>query len=432
MIRLNNAATTPPFVETCSAVNRFLKTYGALHRGAGPNANKTVNEVNQSVRIIRSFVNASKDQSVLFTQNTSEAINLLARLFRLNKKDVILTSSVEHTSNNLPWRYNTPAKIVSVHSFPDGSLDLRDFEKKAIRFRKKLRIVAITGASNQTGYIPNIPKISKITHQNNGLLFIDAAQLAPHRPINMKRDGIDALAFSGHKLYAPFGTGVLVLPQKLLDSVPVNPGGGSIDMISTHGIIWSAPAVRHQTGTWNATGIIALGASCRIIRKIGWKKIMKHERQLLNYTLQQLQKIPEVTLYVSPEKYLLENRVATIPFNLKGFHHAKLSAILDHEYGIETRAGTICNHQLVRKWFQVSNKTQKEIEKKIRKKNRLASYGIVRISIGLHNSFSDMRKLIRAIKKVNQNGSALKYKPDPLDETFVPDQRQVPSFHDAK
>jgi len=417
---LNNAATTPPFRATLNAVNDFMKTYSAFHRGAGPHANITYGKVQEAIATIRKFVNASPKHALLFTQNTSAAINLFARLLNLKSTDTVITSSIEHTSNNLPWHYNTKARVVEIETFSNGAIDEKDLEHKVSKYGKSLKLITMTGASNQTGYIPDMKKLSRLAHRHGALLFIDAAQLAPHRKIDLQKDGIDALALSAHKIYAPYGVGLLVLPKKILDRIPVDPGGGSIDMISDNSIVWAPADVRHQTGTWAVAGIVALAESCKTIMKAGWANIVRHERELLKYVLDKLDEIPGLTLYVSKKDYIRGKRIGTIPFNLEGYHHALLAAILENEYGIETRAGTICNHKLVRSWFDVSNKEQKAIEKKIAKGNRLASYGIVRASIGIHNTKRDIDTLISALKSISEKGAHLKYKPVPEEEIYVP------------
>lgn len=421
VVKLNNAATTPPFVRTIDALRTFFDSYGALHRGAGPHANRTVEIAEQSIAIIREFLGVSEDQSMIFSSNTSASISGLARLMVLTEEDVILTSCIEHTSNNLPWRYNTKTKIVEAAAFNDGSLDMADLEQKAALHGANLKWIAITGASNLTGYIPDLKRLSEIAHKHGARLFVDAAQLAPHRPINMVEEGIDALAFSAHKIYSPFGLGVLVLPKDMLARTPIDPGGGSIDMISEKDIVWAPSTERHQTGTWNVTGIVALAESCRVMMDVGWKTILDHERELVEYTAKHLATIPDLTLHVPLEKFLSEDRIGTFPFTLKGYHHALLSAILDHEYGIETRAGTICNHRLVRRWFNVDDDAQGIIEERIRSGDRLASYGAVRASIGIYNTQEDIDRLVDALRSIQENGPRLQYESLPRDETYRPE-----------
>ncbi|MEI7689175.1 MAG: aminotransferase class V-fold PLP-dependent enzyme [Candidatus Nomurabacteria bacterium] len=418
VVMLNNAATTAPFESTMKEVNSYLKEYGALHRGAGPYANKTYDKAVEAQNNIKKFINAKEETCLVFTYNTSGAINSFIRLLDLNKTDIILTSSIEHTSNNLPYTYNSKAKVIYVDAFDDGSIDFIDLERKASKYSSHLKLIAITGASNMTGYIPDIKKISNIAHKNNALLFVDAAQLAPHRKIDMKNCNIDALAFSAHKVYAPFGLGVLAVSKSILDRSPVDPGGGSIDMISDNQIVWAPVSIRHQTGTWNVTGIVALGSSCKKIMEIGWNKIMKHERDLITYAVKELKKVPNLISYIELDKYIKEDRIGTFVFNLPGYHHSLLSSILDQEYNIETRAGTICNHKLVRRWFQINDKDQLKIEEEIIRGNRLSSYGIVRASIGIQNTKKDIDKLVQALVLIQKNGPRLKYNPILEEEIY--------------
>jgi selenocysteine lyase/cysteine desulfurase len=423
IIQLNNAATTPPFRRTVETVNRFLETYGALHRGAGPRARLTFELVEQAVGQIRRFVGCGPEHSLLFTQNTSAAINLLARLLSLDSEDVVLTSETEHTSNNLPWRFNSGGTVAEIRAFDNGALDYDQLESLIRKWDRRVKVIAVSGASNQTGYIPDLKRIGALAHSVGALFFVDAAQLAPHRPLDMQADGIDALALSAHKVYAPFGLGLLVLPTGVLERVPVDPGGGSIDMISDREIVWAPAAERHQTGTWNATGIVALGASCQTLQEAGWENILQHEKELVHYTAGNLPEVPGLKLYVPPPLYLKENRIGTFPFNLNGLHHSLVAAVLEHEYGIEVRSGTICNHRLVRRWHAISDEEQHAREEKIQAGDRLATYGIVRASLGVQNNVEDIEALIKALTAISVYGYRLEYRPDPAHETFEPVSR---------
>jgi len=420
-VLLNNAATTPPFHVTLERVREFLQTYSTFHRGVGLHAGISFQKVTTAIETIRRFLGVRDGQSVLFTHNTSSAIGVFARLLHLRTDDIVITSVIEHTSNHLPWRFNTSAKAVYVNAFHDGSLDYADLEAKMKQYASRLKVIAITGASSLPGYIPGLPRIAQLAHEYHALLFVDAAQLAPHRPINIEEIGVDVLALSAHKLYAPFGLGVLVVPQKLLAQAPLDPGGGSIHMINeANEVMWASPDMRRQVGTWNVIGIVALAASCQTIMDIGWEQIVAHEKALTQYSAQALATVPGLTLYVPPEKYIAEDRIGTFPFNLNGYHHALLSAILAHEYGIENRAGTICMHCLVRRWCGVGDEEQRRVEAEIQKGNLLASYGIVRVSLGLHNTSEDIDILCGASKHIAQRGAALRYKPVTQEGVFVP------------
>lgn len=421
VVQLNNAATTPPFVRTLRDVEQFLGTYGALHRGAGPRARATVEAVELATERIQTFIGQPADNALLFTPNTSAAINLLARLLELEPGDVVLTSEIEHTSNNLPWHYNTQADVVDVRADDSGALDLEHLSELLTAHAGRVKLVAVTGASNLTGYCPDLRQLADRCHSGGALLFVDAAQLAPHRQIDMAASGVDALAFSAHKVYAPFGLGVLSLPVDILDRQPADPGGGSIDMISDHGpVVWAPPSERHQTGTWNATGIVALGASCAEILDTGWTTLESHERELVRYAAKALAGVPGIRLTVPADRYSSDDRIGTFPFLVDNYHHALVAAALEHEHGIEVRSGTICNHRLVRRWVGVSDAEQTRIEAEISAGDRLASYGIVRASLACHNTRHDVDRLVEALSEITAHGPRLNYRPVGDHETYEP------------
>jgi len=421
VVQLNNAATTPPFERTVREVQEFLGCYGALHRGAGPRARVTVDAVERAVRRITAFIGQPEQNALLFTSNTSAAINTLARLLPLTAEDVVLTSEIEHTSNNLPWRYNTPARVLDVRANDTGALDLEHLEQLFAEHAGRVKLLAVTGASNLTGYCPDLSALADRCHRAGALLFVDAAQLAPHRRIDMVEAGVDALAFSAHKVYAPFGLGVLSVPRAVLARQPADPGGGSIDMISDSGaVVWAPPGERHQTGTWNATGIVALGASCATILETGWDMIEAHERELVSRAAATLSAIPGVRLTVPAHSYRTDDRIGTFPFVVDGLHHALVAAALEHEHGIEVRAGTICNHRLVRRWIGVPDDEQARIEAEIAAGDRLSSYGIVRASLACHSTVDDIERLDQALRELAAHGPTRRYRPAPEHETYEP------------
>lgn len=419
--QLNNAATTPPFERTVREVTEFLAEYGALHRGAGPRARATVETVERAIDRIRTFIGQPAGNGLLFTSNTSAAINVLARLLPLGLDDVVLTSEIEHTSNNLPWRHNTQATVLDVRADDAGALDLGHLDRLLAKYGRRVKLLTVTGASNLTGFCPDLKGLADRAHAVGALLFVDAAQLAPHRRIDMAAAGVDALAFSAHKVYAPFGLGVLSLPRSVLERAPVDPGGGSIDMVVDSGdVVWAPAAERHQTGTWNATGIVALGASCAQILETGWDVIEGHERSLVAHTAAALDAVPGIRLTVPVERYRTDDRIGTFPFVVDGLHHALVAAVLEHEHGIEVRAGTICNHRLVRRWIGVSDAEQARISAEIAAGDRLASYGIVRASLACHTTAGEVDRLAAALTAITTDGPQGRYRAAPEHETYEP------------
>lgn len=418
---LNNAATTPPLAAVVDAVVGMLGEYGALHRGSGPRARATVEAVEHAVGAIERFLGQPADNTLLYTTNTSAAINHLARLLDLGADDVVVTSEIEHTSNNLPWRHQSAARVVEVRADDAGALDVAHLAEVLDAWRGRVRLVAVTGASNLTGHRPDLETLASLTHDAGALLFVDAAQLAPHRRIDMTASGVDALAFSAHKVYAPFGLGVLSLPRAILDRTPVDPGGGSIDMLAADGsVLWAPPAERHQTGTWNATGIVALGAAVSAILATGWETIEAHERALTTVLVDRLTAMDGVSLTVDPRCYATEDRIGAVPFRVDGRHHALVASALEAEHGVEVRAGTICNHRLVRRWVGAEDAEQARVEAAIAGGDRLASYGVVRASLGLQNTVDDVERLAAGLRALATDGPVLSYRPAPAQECWVP------------
>lgn len=425
---LNNAATTPPLAAVVDAVVGMLGEYGALHRGSGPRARATVEAVESATASIERFLGQPEDNTLLFTTNTSAAINHLARLLDLGADDVVVTSEIEHTSNNLPWRHQSAAQVVEVRADDGGALDLGHLAEVLHAWRGRVRLVAVTGASNLTGHRPDVATLASLAHDAGALLFVDAAQLAPHRRIDMAADGVDALAFSAHKVYAPFGLGVLSLPRAVLDRTPVDPGGGSVDMFSAGSgehadrgsVLWAPPAERHQTGTWNATGIVALGTAAAAILDAGWDTVEAHERALTEVLVSRLAAVDGVHLTVDPARYGVEDRIGAVPFRVDGLHHALVASALEAEHGVEVRAGTICNHRLVRRWVGADDAEQARIEAAIAGGDRLASYGVVRASLGLQNTVADVDRLVEGLRALAAEGPALRYRPSPAQECWVP------------
>ncbi|NMO91445.1 aminotransferase class V-fold PLP-dependent enzyme [Actinomycetospora sp. TBRC 11914] len=418
---LNNAATTPPLAVVVDAVVGMLGEYGALHRGSGPRARATVEAVEGAVAAIERFLGQPADNALLFTTNTSAAINHLARLLALGPDDVVVTSEIEHTSNNLPWRHQSAARVAEVRADDAGALDVAHLAEVLDAHRGRVRLVAVTGASNLTGHRPDLATLADLAHDAGALLFADAAQLAPHRQIDMAASGVDALAFSAHKVYAPFGLGVLSLPRAVLDRTPVDPGGGSIDMLAADGaVLWAPPAERHQTGTWNATGIVALGAAADALLDAGWGLVEAHERALTAVLVDRLSAVEGVTPAVDPDRYRTEDRIGAVPFRVAGLHHALVASALEAEHGVEVRAGTICNHRLVRRWVGADDAEQARVEAAIAGGDRLASYGVVRASLGLQNTVDDVERLVAGLAALASEGPRLRYRPSPAQECWVP------------
>ncbi len=403
-INFDNAASTPVLKAVLDTVSEFSKWYSNVHRGTGYKSKLSSWAFEQSRDRIYHFVKASPEHKiVLFTRNTTESVNHLADRFPFQKRDVVLTTVMEHHSNELPWR--RVAQIVHVAVLPDGRIDEGDFQAKLRQFRGQIALVAITGASNVTGFINPVHRYARWTHEAGAKIFVDAAQLAPHRPIDMKDkdnpEHLDYLAFSAHKLYAPFGVGVLVADRTVFEQGdPCLVGGGAVDIVNLENAYWTDLPDKEEAGTPDIVGAVALGAVIKLFGEIGWKAVIDHETDLTAYALDRLKRIPGVALFGDTNPKNARQRLGVIPFNVGSLSHALVAAVLSYEWAIGTRSGCFCAHPYVKCLLHVDDQAAKELEKRILKRDRSVIPGLVRASFGIYNSKEEIDVLCEALDAI--------------------------------
>lgn len=409
-INLDNAATTPPFHSVVDEIVKFLPWYSAVHRGAGYKSALSSKIYEDGREIIKKFVNADRTRDVIiYTKNTTESINLLARI--LAQKDagaVVLSTDMEHLANDLPWREQFKVDYACIDE--NGKLILEDLEAKLRKYAGKVKLVTVTGASNVTGYKNPIHQIASIAHYYGAEILVDGAQLVPHCPVDMKSyessEHIDYLTFSAHKMYAPFGVGVLIGPRKLFENTePVFQGGGAVRLVSHDFIDWESPPYNNEAGTPNLIGIVALLEAIKTLERIGMNVIHEYETNLLEYTIQALRCIPEVVLYGCTEKQ--EDKIGIIAFELQGIDHRLLSRILTSEAGISVRSGLFCAHPYVEKLLKLSDHDLQYY----RNNPAIPFPGLVRSSVGLYNNYSEIDVFAQYLSWIakTKNNSKQKY-----------------------
>ncbi|HOZ07838.1 MAG TPA: aminotransferase class V-fold PLP-dependent enzyme, partial [candidate division Zixibacteria bacterium] len=291
-VNFDNAASTPTFRPVAEAVMEFLQWYANVHRGTGFKSQLASWAFEEARDIIAGFIRADlQRQVVIFTKNTTEAINKLARRLSTSKHDVILTTLMEHHSNELPWR--RVGTVVHVGLNADGTISREDFLAKLGQFGDRVRIVAISGASNVTGYINDLDFFARETHRAGASILVDAAQLAPHRPLDMKPGdpacALDYAVFSAHKMYAPFGIGVLVGHRDVFErGDPDTVGGGMVDIVTLEEAYWTDLPEKEEAGTPNIVGVVALAKAIRMYEALGWEAIIAHEAELTAHALRAL------------------------------------------------------------------------------------------------------------------------------------------------
>lgn len=401
-INFDNAATTPPLLPVLEEIIRFSPWYASVHRGAGYKSQYSSMLYEEARSIIARFVGADlKHDTVIFVKNTTEAINKLSnRLLDSHQEGIVLSSFMEHHSNDLPWRKNYTVDYIDIDK--DGRLSIEDLEKKLIYYDGKVKLVAITGASNVTGYTNPIYHVAALAHKYGAEILVDGAQLVPHAPMDMKPSNhhqhIDYLVFSGHKMYAPFGVGVLIGPKKTFQKgAPDSPGGGTVELVTHEKVLWQEPPLKEESGTPNMMGVIAITAAIKVLERIGMEKIEAYERDLTNYTLQQLDPLPYIQVYGRPHQQ--HQRISIISFAIEGIPHHIVATILSQEAGIAVRNGCFCAQPYIQRLLNVS---PEEIQNRLEDPT-LPHPGLVRLSYGFYNTHAEIDVLINLLRRVISN-----------------------------
>lgn len=358
LIYLDNAATSQkPRAVIDALVYYYENTNANIHRGIHTLSEEATTEFEEVRKKVAKFVHAASPRSVIFTRNTTESINLIAYAWgrkNVQAGDEILLTEMEHHSNLVPWQLLAQEKgaaLKFVHVKDDGTLDLDDLDKN---LSSKTKIISVTHVSNALGTINPIRRFAQAAHSVGALFIVDAAQSAPHIPIDMRVLGCDILVFSAHKMLGPTGVGVVVAHEEILDAMPPFLGGG--DMIREVWLeksSWNELPYKFEAGTPNIADVIAFGAALDYLQKIGMENVRTHEQELARYALQQLSKIDGLKIYGPMEASL---RSGVISFNLGSIHPHDLGTILDED-GIAVRAGHHCCQPLMRR-FGVSGTTR--------------------------------------------------------------------------
>jgi selenocysteine lyase/cysteine desulfurase len=315
--------------------------------------------------------------------------------------------------------------VVHVEIDAEGKLDEKDLANKFKRYYPKVALFAVTGASNITGYLPPIHKYARLAHQYGCRIVVDAAQLAPHRPINMKKasdpEHIDYLTYAGHKMYAPFGTAVLIGDKEtFLAGDPDQKGGGTVSIVDRKKVVWTHLPDKEEAGSPNAVGAVALAAAIKYFRKVGFKKVVSHERALAKYALKRIKEIPAIRLYGDRRENLPEDRLGSIPFLVEGEPHGKVAAILGYEGGIGVRNGCFCANPFMQALLRIPPEELKKIHRQIRQSYRAETPGLVRVSFGIQNTTVDIDRLIRMLKIISERKYKGKYVVNPHTGEYRP------------
>lgn len=403
-IFLDNAASTPTLGRVLRCVEDILPWYSGVHRGTGFKSILATEIYDAAHDMVRRFVGADPATStVIFLKNTTECVNKLANRAGLRPDDVVITTAMEHHSNDLPWRKH--CRVIHCGTLPDGHLDLAALRAALQSHRGRVKFVAVTGASNITGFVSPVHDIAVWTHEAGAQLFVDAAQLAPHRKVSMLPDDdprhIDFVALSAHKMYAPFGTGALIGPRAFFaNGEPDMVGGGVVEIVTLESAQWNDPPHKEEAGTPNVIGGVALAAAIGVLEAVGMDTIAAHETALLRYAYDRLRTVPGIILYGATDRY--EEKVGTITFNLDGKHNSLVSAILGIEGGIGVRNGCFCAHPYVKHILGVTPDEDRLFTEEVLAGNKSRMPGMVRASLGCYSNEEDIDALLRMLQRIQR------------------------------
>lgn len=423
-INLDNAASTPPLIAVQRTVDNFLPYYSSVHRGNGFKSQLSTHAYEQAREVVLRFLGADPEEhTCIFGKNTTEAINKLARRFRFEpERNIVLTTGMEHHSNDLPWR--SAARVIHARLTPDGRLDESDFDAQLEKYGPQIAIVAITGASNVTGYLNDIHRLAEKAHAAGAQILVDCAQLAPHRKIDMlpldDPRHLDYVAISAHKMYAPFGTGALVGRRDTFESgAPDLQGGGTVEIVTLDSVVWAGPPDRDEAGSPNTVGAVALSAAIRQLEQVGMEAVARHEAELTAYALRRLPSVPGIRIFGSTDPDQASSRLGVIPFQLDGVSHFKVASILGHEFGIGVRSGCFCAHPYLLHLLGLSSEEADGVRSRMLAGDRSEMPGMVRASFGLYNTIDEVDALVEALTCIASGDYQGNYRQDKASGEYL-------------
>jgi selenocysteine lyase/cysteine desulfurase len=414
---LDYAASTPSLVAVRRAVDRLLPWYSSVHRGAGYASEVCTQAYEQARNTVRRFTGAPSDATVLFTRNTTDALNLLGRA--LPSGTTVFRFASDHHAALLAWR---GAQVIRLETPPSATDAVADLTLALERARPGPRLVVITAVSNVTGEHWPVAELAAAARDHGARTVLDAAQVAAHEPLEVARWGVDWVAMSGHKMYAPFGAGALVgVVDWLAAAEPYLAGGGATALVAEDAgaerVIWSELPHRHEGGSPNVVGAHAMATACDTLSATGWTAIRDHERPLASQLCGGLDAIPGVHRLAlwGPEhphggvaSFIVTNRAGE-PLDPR-----LVATVLAVEHGIGVRDGAFCAHQAVHTMLCRLGHPNLD--------------GALRASIGLGTTTEHVDRLLAALEDITRFGPRWSYARRPAGWAPVPDPRPAPDF----
>jgi selenocysteine lyase/cysteine desulfurase len=402
---LDYGASAPALSVVSAYLNEILPYYASVHRGAGYASQISTSVYENARNIVRGFVGGRPDDSVIFTRNTTDSLNLLAGCLPVadgRHTGEVLYLDIEHHANLLPWQ-GVPHRSVVAASTLKATLESLRTELR----QGDISLLAVTGASNVTGEILPIRELAALAHEYGARIVVDAAQLAPHRRIDIAADDVDYLAFSGHKLYAPFGSGVLVGRPDWLDAgTPHLAGGGAVREARLDSVSWATGPARHEGGSPNVLGAATLARATQVIGALDQELWHAHETAIRSFLVEGLQRIDGVTVHQIFSD--TNDTIGVVNFSVAGYDAGLVAAYLSAEHGVGLRDGRFCAHPLLKRLGLPS--------------------GSLRASFGVGSRLEDAQRLLAGIEELRRTGLGWDYVVDAGRWVPANDTRSYPEW----
>lgn len=376
---LDSGATSQKPQYVINAVEEFYKKFNANpHRGAYSLSLEATEQYENTREKIAKFINARNKEEIIFSKNASESLNLIAYsygLSNLKQNDEVVLSIMEHHSNLVPWQFVTKqTNSILKYMYINNEFELSKEEIES-KITDKTKVVGITHISNVLGTINNVKEIIKYAHKKGAIVIVDASQSIPHTKVDVQDLDADFLVFSGHKMFAPLGIGVLYGKKELLNKMPpFLMGGDMIEYVYEQNTTYAPLPNKFEAGTQNVEGVVGLGAAIDYIKSIGYETINKVEQEVTEYAVNELSKLNFIEMYVTPNK---QNHSSVVSFNVRGVHPHDVASILDVN-GVCIRSGNHCAQPLLRYMGMDST---------------------CRASFSIYNTKEDVDKLVDALNK---------------------------------
>lgn len=395
LINFDNAATTPVLLPVQEEINKELLMYGSIGRGFSQKSDHSTELYNSVRDKVLNFLDASADEYTCFyTNSTTDGLNKLADAIIESEDDIVLTTRMEHHSNDLSWRER--CKVIYADINDDGRVSYDEIEEQLKN--NDVKFVSITAASNVTGYVTDVHKVAKLAHQYGAKIIVDGAQIVAHRKFSMTGDtpeeSIDFLAFSAHKMYSPYGGGAVVgRTELLLDKMPHFYGGGVVTMVGDDWVHYKSAPEAYEAGSPNYPGVVGMGKAIDILQEVGFDDIEAHEKVLNKRLVDGLKEMPNVIIHGDSEN--LDDRVGVISFNFSDINSYELATALKELGAVATRRGAFCAHTYV---WRLMNLTDEELQS-FEGCTDAYSAGMIRISFGIYNTEEEVDKFLEVLPK---------------------------------